>query len=1056
MKTQAKLALTLLCALVMQISFAQQRAVSGIVKDNTGLPVPGVNVIIKGTTNGTQTDFDGKYTIQAAPTDVLVFSFIGMKTQEVTASSGTLNVSLADDSIELEGVVVTSLGIKREKKTLGYSTATVNNEQLTRVVNTNPFESLSGKIAGVDVSAPAQPGASPKVISRGFGSLTNNSPLYVVDGTPINNSSNGNTSIDRSFDAGSGVNDLDPNNIESMTFLKGAAATALYGSRAGRGAIIITTKKGKNQKKINVDLVSSLDMSEVARVPHLQEQFGQGWAGLGYSQLGSGPGSSNENGSWGPAFNGEVRPWGTIYNNSQQIKPYSALKDNVRDFYDAGSTQTNSVNISGGNDFSDFAMSFTDLRSDGVIPTDADRYLKRNFSVNGGLKTEKATIRASLNYVNKDQNAVNTGQGNSAGQGATLQQELLQVPTDISVVDLKDYINNPFNTPDYYFTPYATNPYFVLNENSTNIKGNNLFGNTNISYKFTPEITATWQIGGNYRSENIKSYGAKVDFTPGTPNGGELPVAGGVTESKFENSEFDTYFNLIWDKTLSEKLKLNLLGGINYNRRESNFLTASITNLNIPDYYELNNTAVDPIVNQGNTRRQTLGIYAQAELSYIEKIFFTLSSRYDTTSTLTLDNNKYFYPAASISGLLIDNGSTYLKLRGAVAQIANDNDPYLTYSSLIPGVAAANFGQITSPIGGVGFYELSGRLGNPDLKPEKTTEFEIGTEGNLFSNRITFDLSLYHRRTNDLIVNSLPLDPSTGYTVKAVNALDLVNKGIELTLGFVPVQTADFKWNFNYTFTKNDNEVVELMDGYDRLDISNPYGILFSAAKGKPLGSFYGYTPLKNDAGQYVVNPDTGFYEYGDDVQYIGSSQRDFVMGFQNTFTYKNISLSFGIDWKQGGEMYSYTKRLSHFVGNGKETTYNDRSPFIIPNSVVDNGDGTYSENTTPVGFESVTDFYNPTNNVAIEPSHVIDKTFVRLRDANITYSFPSDLVNRWGLSRFSIGVYGKNLFLWTPDDNPYVDPESTSYGSDMLSEVGEFASNPTQRTYGGFIKLSF
>jgi TonB-linked SusC/RagA family outer membrane protein len=1043
---------------VAQLTFAQERAVSGTVSDNTGLPLPGVSVLVKGTKTGAQTDFDGKYTIKATSSQVLIFSYIGMKTQEITASSTTINAKLKDDSVELEGVVVTAMGIKREKKALGYATTTIGKEQLTNVVNSNPLESLSGKIAGVDISAPASPGASTKVIVRGIGSITgSNAPLYVVDGTPINNSSNSSTSTTRSYDAGSGINDLDPNNIESITSLKGAAASALYGSRAANGVFIITTKKGKNQSKVNVDITSSVEMSEVARVPHLQNEFGQGWNGLGYSSLANGAGPSNENGSWGPAFNGEVRPWGTVYNNSQQIKSYVALKNNVKDFYDIGLMRTNSVTISGGNDFSDFSLSFTDLNSDGIIPTAADQYLKRSVSFNGGLKGEKIKIRTSINYTNKDQNAVNTGQGDDAGEGSTLQQDLLQIPRDISVIDLKDYKNNPFNSPSYYFTPYATNPYFAINENSTNIKGNNIFGNVNLDYKISPSLSATWQVGGNYRNESIKSYGAIVNYILDSPQdqASANKVVGGVTEGRSERSEFDTYFNLNYQKALSEKFNLNVVTGVAYNQRESNSLFVSITGLDVPNYYEINNSANRPVVNQNNTLRRTFGVYAQAELAYDSKYFLTLSGRNDKSSTLPTLNNSYFYPAASLSAILIDNGSNFLKLRAAISEVANDTDPYQTESSLVSGNAAANFGQILAPIGGVNFYELSGILGNNVLKPERTTETEFGIEGNLFNRTITIDASIYHSKTTDLIV-AVPLDPSTGYTSQASNIADVVNKGVEIALGFTPIKTKDFSWNVNYTFSKNLNEVTRVT-GDSRIDITSAYGITFSAEKGKPIGSFYGFTPLTTADGKYIANPDTGYYVKSTEEEYLGDSQRDFVMGLQNTIKYKNLSLNFAFDWKQGGEMYSYTKRLSHFTGNGIETTYNDRNTFIIPNSVVDNGDGTYSENTTPISLENVTNFWgNMTNNPAIERDHIIDKTFVRLRDLSFYYSLNTKVAEKLGFNKVSFGVYGKNLFLWTPDENPYVDPETTTYGSDLLSEFGEFGANPSQRTYGAVVKLSF
>jgi TonB-linked SusC/RagA family outer membrane protein len=1059
MKTKLNGILTLIMALVLQITFAQEGAISGVVTDQSGLPIPGVNVLVKGTQNGTQTDFDGNFKINANAGQMLIFSFVGMQTREVAAAAN-MKVALKDNAVELEGVVVTALGIKREKKALGYSATTVKSDQLTQVVNANVFESLSGKVAGVDIVAPQQAGASSKIIVRGISTITgSNAPLYVVDGTPISSKGSGNTNINRSYDAGNGINDIDPNSIESINFLKGAAATALYGSVGANGVFIITTKKGKNQSKLNIDFVSSVEANEVARVPHLQNQFGQGWNGAGYSSTALGVTASNENGSWGPAFNGENRPWGTTVNNAQQIKPYVGLEDNVRDFYDTGFMMTNSISVSGGNDFSDFALSFTNLDSDGIIPTEVDQYLKRSFTMNGGIKGKKLSLRASLNFTNKDQNVVNTGQGDDAGEGSTLQQDLMQIPRDISIVDLADYQNNPFNSPSNYFTPYASNPYWSINENATKITGNNIFGNANLSYIITPELTAAWQIGGNYRTENIKSHGAIVDYIEGSPQdlAAANPVVGGVTEGRIQRAIFDTFFNLTWDKKLSEKFNLNLLGGIAQNVEQSDLLFNTVTGLDIPNYYELGNSANRPVIGQNNLLMRTFGVYAQAEISYESKIFLTMSARNDRNSTLPPDNNSYFYPSAAISGILLDNGKHFLKLRAGIATVGGGTDPYLTESTLKQGVGAAFFGQISAPLGGINYYELGPILGNNKLKPELTTESEIGAEGSLFNGKITFDVSAYISKTKDLIA-TVPLDPSTGYVSQQQNIGDLQNKGIEISLGLTPVKTADFRWDLNYTFSKNENEVLEL-NGTDKILINSAYGVNFYAMEGAPIGVFQALVAEKTDEGQIIVNPATGYAEVSDSPQTIGDSQRDFVMGLQNTFKYKNLSLSFSFDWKEGGEMYSYTDRLLNFTGNSIASAYNDRNPFIIPNSVVPDVDSPtgYSENTTPISFENITNYFgNPTNNPSIESTHVIDKTFIRMRELNLTYAFSTKVTDKLGLSKLSLGVYGKNLFLWTPEENPYVDPETTTYGNDVFSEFGEFGTNPSQRTYGAVVKLSF
>jgi TonB-linked SusC/RagA family outer membrane protein len=1059
MKTKLNGFLTLFIALLVQISFAQDRVVTGVVSDNSGLPLPGVNVLVKGTNLGTQTDFDGKFSIKATPTQTLVFNFVGMKSQEIVASSTTVNVKMKDDAVELEGVVVTTaLGVKRQKKSLGFATASVSAKDLTEVNNTNIFESLSGKVAGVDITAPAQVGASSKVVIRGYNTFGNASPLYVVDGTPITNGSSSGTGNTRSFDAGTGISDIDPNNIENMTILKGAAASALYGSRAANGVILITTKTGKNKSKITVETSHSADFSEVARVPHFQNSFGQGWNAHSWSNWAGQPGNvtSNENGSWGPAFNGEVRPWGSIVNNSQQIKPYVALEDNARDFFETGSTYTNTARLSGGGDNSNFSLSFSDVNSDGIIPTDADSYKRRTFGFNGGVSSDKLSFKASANYVKKDQYAVNTGQGNDSGEGNTFTQEILQIPRDISVVDLADYTNNPFNNNNNYFTPYATNPYWTINENSTFINGNRFYGNANVTYNFTKKLSMSYQIGGDYRIEKIKSYGAKVTYDPGSPQADAVAaeIVGGVTEASNEFVELNSDLILYYNTKYNDDINFNTFIGFGTNERKTSQLIASITNLDIPFFYEITNSVVKPQVAQVDTQRRSYSAYASIETSYKDKLFLTLTGRNDWTSTLPSSARSYFYPSASLSGIVIENNDYFLKLRAGIARLGNDTGPYQTNNSLLQGNAVLGFGNIFLPIGGVNGYEYSNNLGNPDLKPEFVTEAEFGFETNLFKKRVNLDVSFYSKKTDGLIVN-LPIAPSSGFTTQTLNAVDLTNRGVELVLNLIPIRTENFQWDFTTTFAKNQSEVTDVVGDTEKILLAQNYGVSFNAIVGEPLGTFSTFTPTRNAAGQYIVDAD-GYYVESADEQNVGTAERDFVMGFKNKFTYKNLSLSFGIDWKEGGNMYSYTKRLSGFTGNGIETIYNDRNPFIIPNSVVDNGDGTYSENTTPITFEGITDFYNTQNNPGIEQTHVIDKTFIRLRDISLTYNIPSKILKNTGIVGASFTVYGKNLALWTPDDNSYVDPELSTFGTGLLSEQGEFGTNPSQRSYGATLKLTF
>lgn len=1062
MKTKFSGMLVLFLVLVVQFAFAQEKTITGIVSDDSGLPLPGATVLVKGTASGTSTDFDGNYSIKANTGSILVFSFVGYVSQEITVgSSNSINVTMKEDAAVLEEVVVTAFGKQKQKRSLGYAATAVSSDQITEVATLNPFESLSGKVAGVDISAPNQPGASTKVILRGFSSTAGNGPLYVIDGTPISSGSNSSagTTVTRSFDGGTNINDLDPNSIESINILKGGAATALYGSRANNGAIIITTKKGK-AGKIKVEVNSSLDLLEVARIPHLQQTFGQGWNGLDYSGLpAGGTGATNENGSWGPKFNGELRVWGQIVDNAQQIKPYVNLKDNIKDFYDVGHTYTNNIRLSGGNDNHDFSFGFTRVDTDGIIPTDADALTRNTLNLNAGISTDKLRLRVAGNYAQTRQNAVNTGQGDNAGEGESFMQELIQIPRGVSVVDLEDYRNNPFNNNDNFYTPYSRNPYWVINENSTVISRERFFGNINFQYDITHNLTGTFQTGADIINGKRHSHGAVINYTPGSPNAllGATANAGGVTETTNEQRRYETFVSFDYNNKINDDFAIEASIGGSYANFNSSNLFVSVTNLDIPNFYEISNSAVLPVTAQNDAQSKIYAAFGQATLSYKERIYLNLTGRNEWNSTLPVGKNSYFYPSANLSAIVMDNGTHFLKLRGGYAALANGTGRYLTESSALQASAGAYFGAITFPFNGLNSFEIARTLGNLEIEPEFTDEYEIGFEGRFFNSRLTADVAYYDKTTDGAIIG-LALPNSTGYGSIQGNFMDIENKGIEVALGIVPIRTDDFSWNINYTFSKNEGEVLSLPDGLEQILINSAYNVNFYAEPGQPLGVFKARTAQTTPDGQIIVDPNTGIPLQNTEEEIIGDSQRDFVMGLQNTFKYKNFRLAFAFDWKEGGEMYTYTSRLLAFTGNSIVTTYNDRNPFIVPNSVIANTDGTYSENTTPISYVNITGYYSASNNPSTEAeNHIIDKTFIRLRDLSLSYNFPSSITEKVGFNSMALSVYGRNLFLWTPDENPYVDPEVTSFGgADLASEFGEFAGNPAQRTYGVSLKLSF
>ncbi|MEJ8758203.1 SusC/RagA family TonB-linked outer membrane protein [Pontibacter sp. H259] len=1048
-----------------QQAFAQGRTVTGRVTDqSTGQALPGVAVIVQGTTVGTSTNVDGAFTINVpAGGNTLEFRYIGYQTVTRTiGDASTINVGLNVDTRQLQEVVVTALGVEREERSLGYSASTVQNEEITKARATSPMNSLQGKVAGVNIStASGAPGASTKVILRGYSSIAgDNNPLYVVDGTPITNDP-GNYSaggVNRTQDFGNRANDINPDDIASITILKGAAATSLYGSRAANGAILITTKRGQVGEKPKIEFASSATYSRPLFLPQLQNRFGQGWSA---SYI------SNENGSWGPRLDGRDRLWGNVVNSAQQIKPFSAQEDNLRDFFETGQSYLNTVSVSGGSEKSTYYLSYSNATEDGIIPTDADTYDRNTIALRGSTKGERLSASSSLNYVRKDAAVVTTGQG---GAGTTLFQEIIQIPRDMSIVDFED-LNNPFNTNDNYFTLYAQNPYWPIKMNGNDLEENRFFGNVTLDYKLNDWLTLSARGGGDVANGLLKDWIRPYDYTPGSPNATASPSEGYVAEISTLARELNSDVIASSNNDLTEEIHLNALVGFNVNERYSKNTTASITNLSIPDFFDLSNTT-DPVTAGTNTfQRRLVGVYGQTEFSFRDYLFLTLSARNDWSSTLPKDNNSFFYPAANVawvfSDMITDLPISYGKIRASWGQAGNDADPYSIDPVFIPGGTGLGFGSILFPIAGINAFELSNQIGNNQLQPEITTEMEIGTNLGFFENRLNVDLAFYNRKTTDQIL-AVPIDPTTGFTSQIQNFGVVRNRGIELLLSGTPIQAGDFSWDARYTFTRNRNEVTELTEGLDQVLLNSVFGIDFVAEVGEPLGVFKGPDYLRDSQGRIIVNEATGYPLPGEQVNF-GDAQADFLMGFYNTFNYKNFSLSFGFDYRKGGLFYSYTQRLTQFVGNSTNTLYNDRLPFIVPNSVVTvdaNNDGvpdTDGEgdlitvpNTTPIAPEHVVDYWNPSSNPPIEREHLRDRTFLKMRELTLGYNLPATFIERTPFSNANISFVARNLFVVTPEDNNIIDPESTTFGNDLQSEFGEFAGGPTTRSFGLSLRFGF
>jgi len=1034
---------------VMQISFAQERTVSGTVTDGTGLPVPGVNVVIKGTTTSTQTDFDGKFQIQAAPNATLVFSYLGMQTKEVSASNITLNVSLQDQATELEGVVVTAVGIRRERSSIGAATTTLKASEVIRGEQANISDAIKGKVAGVVISNNStDPGASSSVMIRGIKSLSgSNQPLYVIDGVPVGNISNSSSSLSGGNDFGNGANDVNPQDIESMTILKGASATVLYGSRAANGAIIITTKKGK-QGKMSVDFTTTTTFTQINRTPKYQNQFGQGWDGIHY--LG-------ENGSWGPRFDGQQRVWGNVVNNSQLIKPYSFQKDQLENFFTTGTSRINSLSVSGGQGDSTVRLSYSNTAQDGIYPTDADAYERNNLTLSGSTKFKKLSVSGSMNYVNTNGSSVATG------QGLTAYNNLLQIPTDIPITEFRDY-TNPFHNVSNYYTPYGvTNPYFTLNENGSKSVKERFYASTELSYEATKWLSLTYRVGLDSFNENTKVWTAKVDALPGSPNDGtttESPGSYAETSYNYKQVNHDILANLNFD--ISEKFNVLSSFGLNINDVTTGALSASVASQDIAGYYNLANSAEIPAVSTTRQQIKLYGLYNTTTLSYDDQLFLTGNIRNDWFSTLPAANRSQLYAGGNASWVFsrtfpgIESVVNYGKLRAGYASAGNGAQAYQTFADNISTNVGMGFGNLTFPINGISAYGIGNRLENLDLKPEIKKEFEFGLELALFKNFITLDATYFNAKLENQIL-SLPLAPSTGFTSQTLNVGNLRTKGFEGLITFNWAKDPNgFGWSTSVNYTKAETVLEELDARIPQVELGGLTTYNYLAIEGQPVGQIQGNVPLRDPSGNIVVDAN-GIPIASSQQEIYGDTQYDYTMGVTNNISWKGLSLDFTFDIRQGGVMYSRTADITRFTGNSITTTINDRQPFIVPNSVTqgvdDAGNTVYTPNIKPVSGEYMDDYYRAEANAR---ANIIDKSFVKLREVVLSYKLPSEFLRGTFMNSLSVSVIGRNLFLWTPSNNQYIDPEASTFGNDLAGQFGEFSANPSTRSVGFSLKANF
>ena len=1081
MKTKFSGILTLFLAFMVQITFAQQKTVSGTVSDDSG-PLPGVSVVIKGTLSGTETDFDGKYSIKAKAGDILQFSFVGMESQEKkVGDSNTINVSLKSASNVLDEVVVTAQGIKREKKALGYAVSTVNEEQLSQRSEGDVARVLSGKTSGVQINAASGvSGSATNIIIRGYSSFSqSNQPLFIVDGVPFNSNTfnsdeSGDANVGSNFvDGNSGSSrflDLDPNSIASVSVLKGLAAATLYGSQGRNGVILITTKAGTagaTAKKTEVTVSQSYFYNEIASLPDYQNEFGGGFDqafGWFFS-------------NWGPSFRKEgVAGWGNssaFDANGTLPHPYSTAAtatgikqafpefagvrykwqpyNNVQDFFRTGTIANTSVNIAGASSDGkvSYNMNYGNQDEKGFTPGNSLR--RANFGMGGrAVLSNKFTVNGTMNYARTDFKtppvAASTGNG-SFGDGSSIFGHLFFTPRSIDLTNLP--FQNPITGESVYYRQGndIQNPNWTVANSGFDQNVNRVFGSASLKYDLNDNINLVYNFGMDFlneRNTNFQNKGGK---------GGSTEVQSGIYQTWDNN-------NTIWDHTvmingnykLNDDMNLTFNTGVTSRSEifDQQGVTSSGQNVfGVLRHFNFNTQT--PI--QFSQKRNILGALGQVDLDYKNYLYLKVSGRNDWLSNLTTENRTLFYPSASVSfiptaifaGLKSEKYINYLKLRAGYGTSAGFPTGFPIASTLNLNTRAFQDDKGNNTVTNT----TGASLGNPNLKPEQVKEFEVGIESRLFNNRVNLEVSLYTRNTTDLIVDR-PLDPSTGFTTTRTNIGKIHGEGFEIDLGVDIFKAADanaFGWNTHSNFTVSESTVKDL--GLDTdIVVFDGFSNLGNAARvGDPLGVMVG-SRIKRDAqNRFVVNSIGNYVEESGTFN-IGDPNPDWIWNISNEITYKNFNFGFLFNWTHGGDIYSST--TATLLGRGLITETIDRNrTFILPGVREDGSPNNIQINNSDYYFSNV--LFGPNE------LQVYDGSVLRLQEVSLGYTLPKQYLEKTPFGSVTFTASGYNLWY-----DAYNTPKGANFDPNVAGTgVGngrgfEYLNGPSSKRYGFSLKATF
>ena len=1016
-----------------------QQSITGTVRDADG-PLPGVSVVVQGTTRGAQTDTNGHYTIEAAPGEVIQFSMVGYTAQQVTASNQpSIDIVLQQDASELGEVVVTALGIERERRSLGYAVQEVKGTTLADAKETNVTNALSGKVAGLQVARSSNgAGASAKIVLRGFNSFTgDNQPLIVVDGTPINNftGADGNGFWAPGYDMGNGLGDINPEDIESMSVLKGPSAAALYGTRAGNGVILITTKSGRQREGLGITVSSNIGFDNPFVTPETQDIFGQGVRG-NFQQ--------DERLSWGPKIDGQT------VTNWNGVEEQLSIHDNVNNYLQTGINQNHNLTFQQQYGNTGIYTSIGRVDQKSILP--GNRIVRTNLSARATTafgKDERWSTDTKIQY------------NNTAGYNRPINSRdyssmysLYMFPRSLDIRDFSPAVDE--NGDMLWFgsgTNASINPYWRAQYDQYRDSRDRILLNGTLRYKATDWLTAEVRGGGDLYTTNVQR---KVFV--GSPN----PAGGHYSQSKetFQETNFSAMLTARKDELFGQLGGSLMIGG-NLMQQRSAYLGASVTELEVPNLFSLNNGKSNPSVSERVSDRRINSLYGSLGLNYGNYLYLDATFRNDWTSTLHPDNRSFFYPSVSLSYVFTDmitatGGSLpswldYAKLRGSYAQVGNDMRPYQLYNVYSIGVDP--LGNTTANTGSV-YYDQN-------VVNELLKNLEFGAEVRLFNSRVSLDFSWYKSNaTNQLI--DLALDPSSGYASRKINAGNIQNKGFEFMVNVNAISQPNFSWNISANASRNVNEVVSVAEdlgvyqypvdngAYDDLRILGRAGGMY--------GEIYGHRFLRvKDAASPYYNRlvlTNGLPGRDPDQVFLGNQQPQALAGITNSFAFKGIGVSFQIDGRFGGEMFSATQAAMQRNGTAAITAPNGAREDFVVNGVESDGQGGYIENTTPVSVEDYWFYTSTLSNLGVNEVNIYDATNIRLRNVQVSYQLPASVLGRSGIRQARIFASCNNVWMIYSNMRG-IDPESTFATSS--NAIGfESAAAATMRSFMFGLTLGF